>query len=76
MFLCTTTNSALTTTIVGQLKNVFTIIFGFFLLGGAELHFLNALGLVLNSIGGVGYSAVKYQESVTKAVAAENKLQV
>jgi len=75
MFLCTTTNSALTTTIVGQLKNVFTIIFGFFLLGGVELHLLNALGLILNSIGGVGYSVVKYQESITKAAAAENKLQ-
>jgi len=73
MFLCTTTNSALTTTIVGQLKNVVSVFFGLFLFGGVDINIVNMLGLGLNSIGGIAYSWVKYNESKQKSQAAEAK---
>jgi len=73
MFLCTTTNSALTTTIVGQLKNVVSVFCGLFLLGGVEINLVNILGLSLNSVGGIAYSWVKYIESKQKQQAAEGK---
>ncbi|XP_020588830.1 putative UDP-sugar transporter DDB_G0278631 isoform X2 [Phalaenopsis equestris] len=62
MFLCTTVNSALTTTIVGVLKGVGSTTLGFLLLGGVEVHALNITGLIINTIGGVWYSYAKYQQ--------------
>ncbi|CAI5466356.1 unnamed protein product [Closterium sp. Yama58-4] len=66
MFLCTIVNSALTTTIVGVLKGVFTTIFGFFFLGGVKFQLLNVTGLVINSAGGVWYSIAKYRQKQAK----------
>lgn len=66
MFWCTIANSALTTTIVGVLKGVFTTALGFFVLGGVEVHALNVTGLVINSLGGVWYSYAKYQQKHSK----------
>ena len=62
LFLCTTTNSALTTTIVGVLKGVASTTLGFVLLGGAHLTGAGVAGVVLNTAGGVAYTAVKYRE--------------
>ncbi|PKA65448.1 GDP-mannose transporter GONST2 [Apostasia shenzhenica] len=62
MFLCTIVNSALTTTIVGVLKGVGSTTLGFVLLGGVEVHALNATGLIINTIGGVWYSFAKFQQ--------------
>ena len=61
MFLCTSLNSALTTTIVGTLKGVVATTLGFFLLGGVEMHAVNVAGIVLNATGGAMYSVVKYR---------------
>ncbi|KAL2612329.1 hypothetical protein R1flu_024021 [Riccia fluitans] len=66
MFLCTIVNSALTTTIVGVLKGVGSTILGFILLGGVEVHVLNVAGLVINTLGGISYSFVKYQEKARR----------
>ncbi|GJP79786.1 hypothetical protein CLOP_g10004 [Closterium sp. NIES-67] len=66
MFLCTMVNSALTTTIVGVLKGVFTTIFGFFFLGGVKFQLLNVTGLAINSAGGVWYSIAKYRQKQAK----------
>jgi len=66
MFLCTTVNSALTTTVIGQLKNVISVVLGFILLGGVQVNGINVAGLALNSLGGIYYSYVKYQESLLK----------
>ena len=68
MFLCTIVNSALTTTIVGVLKGVVSTTFGFFLLGGVQVHALNVSGLVINTAGGVWYSYAKYHQRKSKAV--------
>ncbi|XP_011078047.1 putative UDP-sugar transporter DDB_G0278631 isoform X3 [Sesamum indicum] len=66
MFLCTIVNSALTTTIVGVLKGVGSTTLGFILLGGVEVHALNVIGLVINTVGGIWYSSSKYQEKKNK----------
>ena len=65
LFLCTITNSALTTTIVGVLKGVVSTALGFFLLGGVKQpSFLNVAGILINTIGGVWYSYVKWRQKV------------
>eukprot|EP01114_Cavostelium_apophysatum_P012999 TRINITY_DN305_c0_g1_i4.p1 TRINITY_DN305_c0_g1~~TRINITY_DN305_c0_g1_i4.p1 ORF type:complete len:326 (+),score=41.29 TRINITY_DN305_c0_g1_i4:153-1130(+) len=74
MFLCTTVNSPLTTTVVGQLKNVLSVLLGFFLLGGVKFNTVNVAGLFLNCLGGVYYSYVKYEEGKAKAAASAGKL--
>jgi solute carrier family 35 protein len=66
MFLCTVINSALTTTIMGHVKNLFSVFLGLFLLGGIEITFTNTLGLMVNSSGGIWYSVIKYRESQQK----------
>ncbi|PSS01041.1 UDP-sugar transporter like [Actinidia chinensis var. chinensis] len=62
MFLCTVVNSALTTTIIGVLKGVGSTTLAFVLLGGVEVHTLNASGLAINTAGGMWYSYAKYQQ--------------
>ncbi|BDA44780.1 UDP-N-acetylglucosamine/UDP-glucose/GDP-mannose transporter [Coccomyxa sp. Obi] len=62
MFLCTMSNSALTTTIVGVLKGAVATLLGFFLLGGVEFHPLNVTGILINTLGGTWYTLIKYQQ--------------
>ncbi|KAL2649343.1 hypothetical protein R1flu_017471 [Riccia fluitans] len=66
MFLCTIVTSALTTTIVGVLKGVGSMILDFILLGGVEVNALNVTGQVINTLGGISYSLVKYQEKARR----------
>ncbi|KAI8463252.1 MAG: hypothetical protein J3K34DRAFT_381086 [Monoraphidium minutum] len=74
MMLCTSTNSALTTTIVGVLKGVVGTIAGFFVLGGAKLTHYGVLGVTLNTAGGCLYSYYKWREKVdARAAAAAGK---
>jgi hypothetical protein len=54
-------NSALTTTIVGVLRGVVTIVLGFFV-DTVKFHLLNVLGLTMNTVGGVWYTWLKYLE--------------
>eukprot|EP00798_Chlamydomonas_sp_ICE-L_P016801 gene16801-23080_t len=49
-FLCTTSNSALTTTIVGVLKGVVAVLLGFFFLGGVPFSVVNIAGITLNTV--------------------------
>lgn len=66
IFLCTKSNSALTTTVVGVLKGVAATGLGFVLLGGVVFSPLNALGILMNLVGGVWYTYIKYDEKVEK----------
>jgi hypothetical protein len=66
LFLCTTTNSALTTTIVGCTKGVVATILGFFLFGKINLSRVGLLGVTINTIGGVMYVRAKYIESANR----------
>ena len=59
---CTLTNSALTTTIVGNAKAVLTTFLGAVLFGKVGLQPLGWLGIAVNTAGGVGYSVAKYRE--------------
>jgi len=51
---------------MGHVKNLFSVFLGLFLLGGIKLTFINALGLLVNSSGGIWYSVIKYRESKQK----------
>ena len=63
LFLCTLTNSALTTTVVGVLKGVVSTGLGFFLLaGGVAPSATQLLGIIGNTAGGVFYSLVTFRE--------------
>jgi len=70
-FLCTTTNSALTTTIVGVGKGIVSVLLGFFLLGGVVFNWLNVSGITLNTVGMLWYTYIKWnaRASVTLDVA-------
>lgn len=62
LFACTLTNSALTTTIVGNAKAVVTTALGAVLFGKVMLDALGWLGVCVNTTGGVLYSVAKYRE--------------
>ncbi|KAF7150647.1 hypothetical protein RHSIM_Rhsim02G0202000 [Rhododendron simsii] len=59
IFLNTTLNSALTQTICGNLKDLFTIGLGWMLFGGLPFDFLNVLGQLLGFIGSGLYAYYK-----------------
>lgn len=63
-FLCTTMNSALTTSIVGVVKSVGTTIIGIFAFGGVTLTTYMMMGISMNIIGAFWYTFSKYRESL------------
>lgn len=62
LFLCTITNSALSTTIVGALRSVVGTVLGFFVLGGVKATPLIIVGVSANTAGSVWYTVVKYRQ--------------
>jgi len=71
MFLCSTINSPLTTSITGQLKNIIQTVLGLFLFGGVPITLLLSVGLTISSVAGVWYGHVKYQEQAASVAAKE-----
>eukprot|EP00743_Colponemidia_sp_Colp-15_P006395 GILK01006884.1.p1 GENE.GILK01006884.1~~GILK01006884.1.p1 ORF type:complete len:327 (+),score=37.19 GILK01006884.1:52-1032(+) len=63
IFLCTNVNSALTTSVVGQLKNILTTVVGLFLFGDVVFDTMNLLGLAIGTFASIWYSHIRYQES-------------
>lgn len=59
IFLNTTLNSALTQTICGNLKDLFTIGLGWMLFGGLPFDFLNVMGQLLGFVGSGLYAYYK-----------------
>jgi len=64
MFLCTTTNSALTTNLVGVIKSAVTNIVGCFTFGGVVPTANFIAGQIINFCGGAVYVYFKYQQKV------------
>ena len=61
MFLCTTTNSALTTALVSTAKSAITTIIGMFTFGGVTPTLFFILGQTMNFGGGCLYSYIKWK---------------
>ncbi|KAL8538365.1 hypothetical protein ACS0TY_000379 [Phlomoides rotata] len=59
IFLNTTLNSALTQTICGNLKDIFTITLGWVIFGGLPFDLLNVVGQILGFIGSGLYAYYK-----------------
>ncbi|KAB7506390.1 Solute carrier family 35 member D3 [Armadillidium nasatum] len=63
LFLCTSLNSALTTSLVGVAKSSVQTLLGFFTFGGVSYQPWNVAGISLNFFGGLIYTYSKYKES-------------
>jgi len=72
MFLCTTVNSPLTTTIMGHVKNALSVGISLLFMD-IKLTTLNLIGLVVNMFGGIWYSYIKYKEKQTQIQQEEKK---
>jgi solute carrier family 35 protein len=67
IFLCSTVNSPLTTSITGQIKAIASSIIGLFIFGDVIITSLLIVGLLISSFGSVYYGAVKYQQQMKTA---------
>ena len=63
IFLCTQVNSALATSVTGQMKNIVTTAVGYFSFGDVTYNAFNVLGLVVGVFASSWYSLLKYKES-------------
>eukprot|EP01119_Soliformovum_irregulare_P019350 TRINITY_DN609_c0_g1_i2.p1 TRINITY_DN609_c0_g1~~TRINITY_DN609_c0_g1_i2.p1 ORF type:complete len:315 (+),score=39.46 TRINITY_DN609_c0_g1_i2:147-1091(+) len=62
VFLCSTVNSPLTTSVTGQLKSIVPTVLGLFLFGGVPLTWLLISGLSLSTFAGFWYGYIKYSQ--------------
>jgi solute carrier family 35 protein len=60
IFLCSLINSPLTTSVTGQIKNIFTTGIGLFIFGDVQISFLLSVGLLLATIASVWYHLLYY----------------
>jgi len=63
IFLCTNINSALATSVTGQIKNIATTAVGYFSFGDVTYNVWNVVGLAVGVVASTWYSWLKYVES-------------
>ena len=73
IFLCTTYNSALTTSITGTVKSIMQTAIGIFTFGGMSINAYTVIGVTINLCGGMLYTHAKYRERKVH-VAARKRL--
>lgn len=66
IFLCSTINSPLTTSITGQIKNIVTTLLGFCLFGGIAIGWEGIIGLILSTAASLWYAYLKYEQTASK----------
>lgn len=66
LFLCTSINSALTTSLVGCIKTVVQTVIGIFMFDGIPFSVLNIVGILMNLSGGFLYTYEKFAENRRK----------
>eukprot|EP00727_Mastigamoeba_balamuthi_P007787 m51a1_g3629 putative dmt family transporter: udpglucuronic acid udp-n- (323) ;mRNA; f:130498-132466 len=69
IFLCSTVNSPLTTSVTGQIKAIASSIIGLWIFGDVIITALLLLGLLISSLGSVYYGVIKYNQQMA-AIAA------
>mmetsp|Transcript_35068 Transcript_35068/g.66099 ORF Transcript_35068/g.66099 Transcript_35068/m.66099 type:complete len:367 (+) Transcript_35068:114-1214(+) len=74
ILLCTKVNSALTTMVVGVIKNLVTTYLGMFVGNDYVFTWLNFTGLNISVVGSLVYTWLKHRESQSKRTAAATKL--
>eukprot|EP00824_Muranothrix_gubernata_P021286 TRINITY_DN450_c0_g2_i2.p1 TRINITY_DN450_c0_g2~~TRINITY_DN450_c0_g2_i2.p1 ORF type:complete len:163 (-),score=39.73 TRINITY_DN450_c0_g2_i2:391-879(-) len=74
IFLCTSLNSSLTTSVTGQMKNILTTLLGFVWFGDVIYDQTNVMGMFISLLGSLYYAYVKYTESQAKKQAQARAL--
>lgn len=75
LFLCTSINSALSTTVVGCVKAIFGTILGFFTFKGQPVTILLLVGICLNTAGALFYMYFRYKEKLLKQVQSKSNFE-
>jgi len=73
IFLCSTINSPLTTSITGQLKAILQTILGLFMFADVEITPLLSIGLFISSVASIWYSAIKYMQQLARQNSAQQQ---
>lgn len=66
IFLCSTINTPLVTSITGQIKNIVTTLLSFVLFGGIAIGWDGILGLLLSTVASLWYAYIKFKQSASK----------
>ena len=70
IFLCSTVNSPLTTSVTGQVKAILSVIIGLFFFSDVIITPILLLGLAISCIGSVYYAVIKYRQSQARHAAS------